>query len=98
MGSTPSRFRGQVISTKWGCKPEPQKIPSPDLGTSRTPWRAITYLLTKWQAGGNAKAVALITKISPAAWRHILLNGHYTFQSSGKMIDLDTLLTGLELG
>ena len=58
----------------------------------------LSYLLTKWQASGNAKAVALITKMSPAAWRHILLNGHYTFQSSGKMIDLDTLLTGLELG
>ena len=33
-----------------------------------------------------------------AAWRHILLNGHYTFQSGGKMIVLDTLLAGLELG
>ncbi|SON76176.1 hypothetical protein XFF6166_160002 [Xanthomonas citri pv. fuscans] len=33
-----------------------------------------------------------------AAWRHILLNGHYTFQSSGKIIDLDALVAGLELG
>jgi hypothetical protein len=33
-----------------------------------------------------------------AAWRHILLNGHYTFQSDGKMIDLDALVAGLELG
>ncbi len=31
------------------------------------------------------------------AWRHILLNGHYTFQSGGKMIDLNTLLAGLDL-
>ena len=38
------------------------------------------------------------TVLSPAAWRHILLNGHYTFQSGGKMIDLDALLAGLELG
>jgi hypothetical protein len=37
-------------------------------------------------------------QISPAAWRHILLNGHYTFQSDGKMIDLDALVAGLELG
>jgi hypothetical protein len=36
--------------------------------------------------------------MSPVAWRHILLNGHYTFQSGGKMIDLDTLLAGLKLG
>jgi hypothetical protein len=40
----------------------------------------------------------LITQISPTAWRHILLNGHYTFQSDGKMIDLDALVAGLELG
>ncbi len=44
------------------------------------------------------QAVAHITRMSPAAWRHILLNGHYTFQSGGKMIDLDTLLPGLDLG
>jgi len=46
----------------------------------------------------NAKAVALITQISPAAWRHILLNGHYTFHSDGKMIDLDAIVAGLNLG
>jgi hypothetical protein len=27
-----------------------------------------------YEASGNAKALALITQISPAAWRHILLN------------------------
>jgi len=58
----------------------------------------LSHLLTKYEANGNTKAVALITQVSPAAWRHILLNGHYTFQSGGKMIDLDTLLAGLELG
>lgn len=58
----------------------------------------LSHLLTKYEASGNAKAVALITKTSPAAWRHILLNGHYTFQSGGKMIDLDALVAGLELG
>ncbi|MEC5160133.1 hypothetical protein ACFDR9_004195 [Janthinobacterium sp. CG_23.3] len=42
--------------------------------------------------------MTLITQISPAAWRHILLNAHYTFQRGGKMIDLDALLAGLELG
>jgi TnpA family transposase len=58
----------------------------------------LSRLLTKYEASGNAKTVVLITQISPAAWRHILLNGHYTFQSGGKMIDLDALLAGLELG
>jgi hypothetical protein len=56
----------------------------------------LSHLLTKCEASGNA--VALITRMSPAAWRHILLNGHYTFQSGGKMIDLDALVAGLELG
>ena len=58
----------------------------------------LSHLLTKCEASGNAKAVAKITQISPAAWRHILLNGHYTFQNSGKIIDFDTLLAGLDLG
>ena len=51
----------------------------------------------KCEASGNAEAVALITKISPAAWRYILLNEPYTFQSGGKMIHLDALAAGLEL-
>jgi TnpA family transposase len=58
----------------------------------------LSRLLTKYETSGNTKALALITQISPAAWRHILLNGHYTFQSDGKMIDLDALVAGLELG
>ena len=58
----------------------------------------LSHQLTKCEASGNTKAVALITRMSPAAWRHILLNGHYTFQSGGKMIDLDALLAGLDLG
>lgn len=63
-----------------------------------SPYKLLSHLLTKCEASGNAKAVALITKISPAALRHILLNGHYTFQSGGKMIDLHALVAGLELG
>ena len=58
----------------------------------------LSWLLTKYEAAGNTKALALITQVSPAAWRHILLNGHYTFQCNGKMIDLDALVAGLELG
>lgn len=43
----------------------------------------LSRLLTKYEASGNAKAQALITPMSLAAWRHILLNGHYTFRSNG---------------
>ena len=58
----------------------------------------LSRLLTKYEAIGNAKALALITQMSPAAWRHILLNGHHTFQSDGKLIDLDALVAALVLG
>ncbi|MGH1506556.1 Tn3 family transposase [Ralstonia solanacearum] len=56
----------------------------------------LSRLLTKWEASDNTRALARLTQISPAAWRHILLNGHYTFQSDNK-IDLDALVAGLEL-
>lgn len=57
----------------------------------------MSHLLARFETGGNAKAMARITRMSPAAWRHILLNGHYTFHSGGKTIDLETLLAGLKL-
>ena len=57
----------------------------------------LSRLLTKLEAGGNAKILMLIKKMSPVAWRHIHLNGHYTFSSDGQIIDLDTILAGLEL-
>lgn len=67
---------------------------------------AITYynsailsrLLTKFETSGNAKTLALLTQIFPAGWRQILLSGHYTFLSNGKVIDLDALVAGLGLG
>jgi TnpA family transposase len=58
----------------------------------------LSRVLTKYEADGNAKALALITQMSPAAWQHILLNGHYSFQSNGKMIDLDALVAKVDLG
>src|SRR5271157_4948157 len=58
----------------------------------------LSRLLTKYEASGNAKALALIKKISPAAWRHIHLNGHYTFHGDGQVIELDAIVAGLELG
>lgn len=57
----------------------------------------LSRLLTRYDASGNTKARALISQISPAAWRHILLNGHYTFRSDGRLIDLDALVAGLDL-
>jgi hypothetical protein len=58
----------------------------------------LSRLLAKYEASGNAKALALIKKLSPAAWRHVHLNGHYTFRGDGQLIDLDAIVAGLELG
>ncbi len=58
----------------------------------------LSRLLTKYEATGNAKALALLKKISPAAWRHIHLNGHYTFRGAGQVIDLDAIVAGLMWG
>ncbi len=58
----------------------------------------LSQLLTKYETSGNVAALALIIRVSPTAWRHILLNGHYTFRSDGKIIDLDEIVAGLELG
>ena len=49
-------------------------------------------------AEGNTKGIDALTRISPVAWQHILLNGHYTFQNSNEIIDLDELVAGLKLG
>jgi TnpA family transposase len=57
----------------------------------------LSRLLTRYEASGDAKALALIKQISPAAWRHILLNGHYTFRGASQIIDLDTIVAGLDL-
>jgi len=58
----------------------------------------LSRLVAKYEASGNAKALALIKKMSPAAWRHIHLNGRYTFRSDGQVIDLDAIVAGLEVG
>lgn len=57
----------------------------------------LSRLLAKHEASGNAKVLAMIKKISPAAWRHVHLNGHYTFRSVGPIIDLDRIVAGLDL-
>jgi hypothetical protein len=43
------------------------------------------------------KALAMIKKVSPAAWRHIHPNGRYTFRDSGQVIDLNAIVAGLNL-
>lgn len=57
----------------------------------------LSRLLERLEAEGNDKSIEALTRISPVAWQHILLNGHYTFQSSNEIIDLDALVAGLKL-
>ncbi len=57
----------------------------------------LSRLLVTCNAGQHTKVLKLIKNMSPAAWRHILLNGHYTFHGSGQAIDLDVVLAGLDL-
>lgn len=58
----------------------------------------LSRLLTTDETSQNAIALALITARSPAAWRHIHLNGHDTFLSDGTLIALDALVASLDLG
>jgi len=57
----------------------------------------LSRLLARYEANPNPKILELIKKISSAAWRHIHLNGHYTFRGSRQVIDLDAIVAGLVL-
>jgi len=57
----------------------------------------LSRLLIRYEASQNTRALALIKKFSPAAWRHLLLNGHYTFRGGRQIIDLDAIVAGLDL-
>ena len=57
----------------------------------------LSRLLTKYEASGNEKALALVKSTSPVAWQHIHLNGRYAFRDGGQAIDLDAIIEGLQL-
>ena len=58
----------------------------------------LSRLIARYEASGNAKVLTLIKKMSPAAWRHIHLNGHYRFRGDGQIIDLDAIVLGAAEG
>lgn len=43
----------------------------------------------------NTRGLALVRRMSPVAWQHTFLNGHYTFISEGKELDLYAMIEGL---
>ena len=57
----------------------------------------LSRILDKYEASPKLKILALIKKVSPAAWRNIHFNGHYAFRDSGQSIDLDAIVAKLEL-
>jgi TnpA family transposase len=57
----------------------------------------LSKLLERYQATDNQKAIQLLQKISPVAWRHIHLLGRYMFRDRGQPIDLDVLLADIAL-
>jgi TnpA family transposase len=57
----------------------------------------LSKLLERYQATDNQKAIQLLQKISPVAWRHIHLLGRYMFRDRGQPIDLDVLLADISL-
>ena len=57
----------------------------------------LSRLLEKYQVEGNAKALALLKKISPVAWQHIHFLGHYVFCDKKHPIDLDAIMASLIL-
>lgn len=58
----------------------------------------LSRLLERLEAEGDDKGIEALTRISPVAWQHILLNGHDTFQNNNEIMDLDVLVARLKLG
>lgn len=56
----------------------------------------LSKLKQKYEAEGNEKALAMLKKISPVAWRHIHFQGHFIF-SGDNMIDLDAIIRNVLL-
>lgn len=57
----------------------------------------LSALLDRYQAEGNAKALAMLKKISPVAWQHIHFLGHYAFRDKRDPIDVEDLLANIFL-
>ena len=58
----------------------------------------LSTLLERYRGEDDRKALALLQKISPVAWQHIHLLGHYTFRGGKHAIDPEALLANVRLG
>ena len=57
----------------------------------------LSELRLRYEAEGDKKGLALLKKISPAAWRHIHFQGHLIFSDDGKKLNLTELVKKLVL-
>ncbi len=57
----------------------------------------LSKLKEKYEREGNIKALNILRKISPVAWRHIHFHGHLVFTNES-IIDLDEIIRQLILG
>lgn len=57
----------------------------------------LSVLRLQYEAENDEKGLALLKKISPAAWRHIHFQGHLTFSNDGEMLNLTELVKELVL-
>lgn len=55
----------------------------------------LSLLLDKYKAAGNEKIIAQLQKISPVAWQHIHLSGHYDFKNNRNTIDFEAMLADI---
>lgn len=56
----------------------------------------LSGLVDKFEKLKNQKVVDMLTNLSPVAWRHIQLAGHYTFDTDESLIDLEGLLSTID--
>ncbi|MGA7954534.1 MAG: Tn3 family transposase [Gloeobacterales cyanobacterium] len=56
----------------------------------------LSGLLSRHLATGNEKALDLLRRISPAAWKHLHFLGHYAFRDKHHPIDLKAILVGID--
>ncbi len=57
----------------------------------------LSLILEKYKSCNNTKAIEKLKKISPVAWQHIHLLGRYMFCSNKNPIDLEKIISILEI-
>ena len=57
----------------------------------------LSGILNRYQTAGSQKALELLMRISPVAWQHIHILGHYAFRDKQHPIDLEAILACVNL-